>query len=51
LAEALNEPENTSSSIFVAPREKRMKWIILVVIGVFLFLVWHAQSIFEEEEK
>jgi ABC-type phosphate transport system permease subunit len=27
-----------------------MKWILLALIGIVLFLVWHAYTIFGEEE-
>jgi hypothetical protein len=30
--------------------EKTMKWILLALIWIFLFLVWHAHAIFEEDE-
>jgi hypothetical protein len=31
--------------------EKTMlKWIVLAVVWVFFFLVWHAHAIFEEDD-
>jgi len=27
-----------------------LTWIILAVVWVFLFLVWHAHAIFEEDD-
>jgi hypothetical protein len=27
-----------------------MKWLLLAALWVFLFLVWHAHAIFEEDD-
>jgi len=27
-----------------------MKWLLLAVLWIFLFLVWHAHAIFEEDD-
>jgi hypothetical protein len=32
------------------PGRKAMKWFILAGIWIFFFLVWHAHTIFEDDD-
>jgi hypothetical protein len=34
----------------MAGEKTMLKWIILAVVWVFIFLVWHAHAIFEEDD-
>ena len=40
----------TRAEIPASQGRSTMKWLILAALWIFLFLVWHAHTIFDEED-